>query len=249
MQRGDRRQSSLASTLAIASRISLSSDLNTRHPAEVKAAAYASWSGRRTATPCAGQANSASAITALPVSGELEPDLRRGRPALGQRRQQGVRLGGRQPDGFVPVLAEGRARFDFRLVLRADVLAVVARGAEPPRLDLRYAKVDPVDAHAPAPGVELVLGRELAERGGGGADVLVDLVLVAVRVPAHASAAARAGTVGPVRVAAPARVRPGARICRRIRVSTRPRASAPAPRVPLRLAPPDRISPGRTMFN
>ena len=42
-----------------------------------------------------------------PVSGELESDFRRGRPALGQRRQQGVRLGGRQPDGFVPVLAGG----------------------------------------------------------------------------------------------------------------------------------------------
>ena len=65
------------------------------------------------------------------------------------------------------------------VVRRIDARAVVARRAEPPRLDGRHAQVDAVDGDAVAAGVELVLGGQLAERGGGGADVLVDVAFAA----------------------------------------------------------------------
>ena len=55
-----------------------------------------------------------------------------------------------------------------------DVLAIGAGRAEPPRLDGRHTGVDSPDQDAPPARVELVLGGELAQRGGGGAEIVID---------------------------------------------------------------------------
>ena len=75
------------------------------------------------------------------------------------------------------------------VVSRLQLLAVGASAAQPPRLDSGNTGVDAGDAHVPAAGVELVLGRKLAQRRYRGAFVLVDLLVVAALLPRTALAA------------------------------------------------------------
>ena len=55
-----------------------------------------------------------------------------------------------------------------------DVLAIGAGGTQPPLLDGRHTGIDTPDHDAPTARVELVLWRELAQRGGGGAKIVID---------------------------------------------------------------------------
>ena len=73
-----------------------------------------------------------------------------------------------------------------------DVLAIRAGGAQPPLLDGRHTGIDAPDHDAPPARVELVLWGELAQRGGGRSEIVIDdgvaffrLRLALFRLAAH----------------------------------------------------------------